>query len=64
MWRLLELPNRLRILRCWNCRGVTESDRDAVRSAVRDSNLTLYWEWYPFCRDVDDRQWEEEEDVQ
>ena len=45
LWRLLELPNCLLILRCWHCKGVTKDDHRAIKDAIKDCNLTLYWEW-------------------
>ena len=49
LWRLLEIPNQLRILRCWNCRQVTDADNKQIRRSVRENNLSLYFEYYPFC---------------
>jgi hypothetical protein len=49
MWKLLEIPNQLRILRCWNCRLVTDGDQKSIKKAAHEENLTLYWEYYPYC---------------
>ena len=49
LWRLLEIPNQLRILRCWNCREVNDEDGRQIKRSVRENNLTLYFEYYPFC---------------
>ena len=51
LWKLLELPNALRILRAWNCKGVSDTDRDNIKNAIKESNLALYWEWYPYLGD-------------
>ncbi len=49
LWKLLEIPNQLKILRCWNCRLVTDSDQKSIKKSVREENLALYWEYYPYC---------------
>lgn len=49
LWRLLEIPNQLRILRCWNCREINDDDRREIKKSVRENNLMLYFEYYPFC---------------
>lgn len=51
LWRFLQLPNQLSILRCWNCRGITSLDKDEIKSVVREENLCLYWEWYPYIEE-------------
>lgn len=47
-WMLLEQPNCLSVLRCWHCKGVTEQDKLDIKACIRDDNLLLYWEWYPY----------------
>jgi len=67
LWRLLELPNDLRILRCWHCKQVGQDDKNAIRDVIADNNLTLYWEWYPWTEETHhvDHDWREyEEGVQ
>ena len=48
LWMFLEQPNILSVLRCWHCKGVTEDDKYRIRDVIKDNNLVLYWEWYPY----------------
>lgn len=63
LWKLLQIPNALRILRCWNCQRVSELDKTEIQRCIKDSNLTLYWEWYPYYENQSDivHDWEEYE---
>ena len=38
-------------LRCWGCQGVSEEDRKEIKRVIKENNLTLYWEWYPYLED-------------
>ena len=48
IWLLLEQPNKLSVLRCWHNKGVEEDVKFQVKEVVKDDNLMLYWEWYPY----------------
>ena len=54
IWRLLEMPNELNVLRCWHCQGVPAKTRDEVKEIIREENLQVYWEWYAFIEDEDE----------
>ena len=54
IWRLLEMPNELNVLRCWHCQGVPAKTRDEVKEIIREENLHVYWEWYAFIEDEDE----------
>ena len=47
-WALLLQPNNLGVMRCWHCKGVTEADKHAIKKVIKDENILLYWEWYPY----------------
>lgn len=47
-WQLLETPNNLSVMRCWHCKGVNIQDKTDIKSVIKDDNLLLYWEWYPY----------------
>ena len=61
LWKLLVIPNRLNILRCWNCSRITPEDKDLIKDEIKTNNLTLYWEWYPYA-DPDNYGYQEEEE--
>jgi hypothetical protein len=47
-WQLLQQPNELSVLRCWHSKGVTMEDKTVIKDTVKEENLSLYWEWYPY----------------
>ena len=47
-WQLLEQPNHLSVLRCWHNKGVEEGLKIQIKDVIKDDNLVLYWEWYPY----------------
>jgi len=47
-WMLLEHPNNLSVMRSWHNKGTTETDKNAIKSVIKEENLLLYWEWYPY----------------
>jgi hypothetical protein len=54
IWRLLELPNELSVMRCWYCSGVPIETRDSIKKVIREENFTLYWEWYAYIENEDE----------
>ena len=47
-WMLLEQPNKLNLLRSWHNKGVQEDTKDSIRNVIKDENLNIYWEYYPY----------------
>ena len=47
-WLLLEQPNNLSVLRCWHNKGTDEALKIQIKDVIKDDNLLLYWEWYPY----------------
>ena len=48
LWCLLEQPNDLSNLHCWQCKQITMEDKKRIESVITDENLYLYFEWYPY----------------
>ena len=36
------------VMRCWHSKGVTSETREDIKNVIKDDNLSLYWEWYPY----------------
>ena len=48
LWCLLEQPNDLTNLHCWQCKQIILEDKKRIESVITDENLFLYFEWYPY----------------
>ena len=48
------MPNRLSVLRCWHCQGVSATIRDEVKRMIARENYDIYWEWFPFIDNEDE----------
>ena len=35
-------------MRCWHNKGVDSQIRTDIKNIVKDENLQLYWEYYPY----------------
>ena len=59
-------------MRCWHNKGVDPQLRTDIKNIVKDENLELYWEYYPYNEYqelleaglIPDDSDEEEEEVQ
>ena len=51
LWSLLEQPNDLISLQCWQCKLITPKDRDEIRATIKEENLSVYFEWYPYSEE-------------
>ena len=51
LWSLLEQPNDLISLQCWQCKLTTPKDRDEIRATIKEENLSVYFEWYPYSEE-------------
>ena len=38
----------LLVMRCWHSKGVLSETREDIKNVIKDDNLSLYWEWYPY----------------
>ena len=54
LWCLLEQPNDLSNLHCWQCKQITLEDKKKIESVITDENLFLYFEWYPYIEFQED----------
>ena len=48
LWSLLEQPNDLISIQCWQCKLITTKDKDEIKATIKDENLLVYFEWYPY----------------
>ena len=48
LWGLLEQPNDLTSLQCWQCKQINSKDKDVIKSTIAEENLSVYFEWYPY----------------
>ena len=53
-FQLLEMTNRLSVLRCWHCQGVPATTRDEVKKTIARENYDIFWEWYPYIDNEDE----------
>ena len=41
-FQLLEMTNRLSVLRCWHCQGVPATTRDEVKKTIARENYDIF----------------------
>ena len=48
LWYLLQQPNDLISIQCWQCKLINQSDKDEIKRTIKEENLSVYFEWYPY----------------
>ena len=48
LWYLLEQPNDLTSIQCWQCKQIYQNDKDEIKRTIKEENLSVYFEWYPY----------------
>ena len=51
LWHLLEQPNDLTSIQVWQCIQVNQNDKDEIKRTIKEENLDVYFEWYPYIEE-------------
>ena len=51
LWHLLEQPNDLTSIQCWQCKQINQNDKDEIKRTIKEENLEVYFEWYPYIEE-------------
>ena len=51
LWHLLEQPNDLTSIQCWQCKQINQNGKDEIKRTIKEENLEVYFEWYPYIEE-------------
>jgi len=51
LWHLLEQPNDLTSIQCWQCKLINPNEKDEIKRTIKEENLDVYFEWYPYIEE-------------